>query len=442
MHRVPLLGAACATLALAAPADAETITIGSDLSAAATVTEARAADTAFWASTSSGNLEIPVDGQVTQIKVRGSAIQEQGAKPPATLVHFQSLEPAQANGRRAVYLSSQDFYMPYNDPAAVTSFEPENLCVRKGGAVAFNTIGGFKWGGSLDAPLDERHYFNGTPWQIFAAAPRATTLWYTKDNGTKNGMTLDPAAGGDNASGVGGTLQGKELLMQVTVVTGDDRSQSCGGPRRDGNGNTIKDITVNPGQDMYVTRDGKFSVLGYCGTVRGDCSNGTVTVTVDGRTIATGSFSAKQQETIKVPLTMSQADYIALANAPNATRTATVTFATPSLGEFSDTITLHTTAGGAMSIPAQKPYVSNSRALKPYFICSLPTGCAGTAKLTAKGKTIAAKRFKTTKRGAVMLNMKLNAGTFRALKKARTLVATLVIASNAGNATKTVILRK
>lgn len=432
---------ALASLTFAGSASADKLTLGSDLSAPATVTLAQGADTAYWPITANGAaVVVPEDGQVTQIRVKGAAIKEQGAADPANMVHFQSLEPADANGARTVYLTSDFFNMPIDNASAVTTFTPENLCVHKGGSVAFNTIGGFQWGGGLDAPLDPAHYHRGTPWQIFASTRNSVTAWFSKDNGTKNGNTLVPAGGSNAKDGYGAVMQGNELLMQVVVATGNDRSQSCGGPRQDANGNVIPPISVNPNQDMSVSRDGTFNVLGYCGSRIGDCLGGTATVSIAGRPVATGSFSAKEQETIKVPLKLSLADYVALANAPGAVQDAVVTLSNP-FGSFTGAVKLHSISGGLLTLKPQRPYIAKNRTLSPYGVCILPTGCTGTAVLTAKGKTLARTTFATTKSGAVKFKFRLASKTIKQLKK-RAMAATLTVTSNVGTRSTKVTLKK
>lgn len=278
LMRMPLSGAALAAalLLLPASAQAEKLTLGSDLTGAASLVQAQGADTAFWLEdVNSAPFAIPEDGQILAIRVKGSALREKGAATdPATLVHFQTLDPADAGGKRQIYLTSGTFNMPVDDPAKVSEFAPENLCVRKGGSVAFNTIGGFRWGGSLDAPLSNS-YTSGTPWQIFART-NSSTNWYSKDEGTKNGMTLDPSAPGPTAAeGIGGTHRGQELLLQIVLATGDDRSEPCGGPRRHPDG-TLVDVTPEAmsmnvtkyrGQPQlpYVSARRAFAVGVYCG---------------------------------------------------------------------------------------------------------------------------------------------------------------------------------
>src|SRR3954451_7479503 len=84
-----------AALALPASADAARVTIGSDLSAAATLTEAHPVDTAFWAQrlASGAQFTSPVKGQAIITRLKGMAVTTPGAGPPEQLIHFQVLRP-------------------------------------------------------------------------------------------------------------------------------------------------------------------------------------------------------------------------------------------------------------------------------------------------------------------------------------------------------------
>jgi len=335
-------------LALAAPAQADKITLGSDLSASPTIVDAHGADTAFWPAAIGGaGVEVPEDGQVISVKVKGSAIKERGAGDPATMVHFQSLAPAGANGARQIYLTSAPFYMPIDEPSKVSTFVPENLCVKQGGTVAFNTIGGFKWGGALGAPLDEAHYHNGTPWQIFAAAGSSATAWYSKDNGTKNGMTVTPAGGANAAEGHGTVEQGRELLMQVVVATGQDRSEPCGGPRRHADGSLVQTgpapsymKVVSAGgkpQQPYVTRDRRFSTGVYCGGGANPTCAGTATMSIGKRVIAKAPFSVAAMSTGKIAMRLGKGDFKRLSSKKRLNVTYVLSTA---FGDFTTPLTL------------------------------------------------------------------------------------------------------
>jgi len=304
-------------LVAAAPASAARITLGSDLGATPYVTLSQGADTAYWATQVAGKaLTVPVDGQIVQVRVKGSAMREAGAaNDPATMVHFQSLEPAAKNGTHKVFLTSAPAYLPVDDPGAVSTFSPENLCVHKGGSVAFNTIGGFMWGGALDAPLNSSQYLHGTPWRIFASASKATTAWYSKDNGTKNGDALTPRGGATAREGYGATMKGRELLMQVVVATGMDRSEPCGGPRRHPDGSLVEpkkhELRVAGGDDQrpYVTKDRRFTTGVYCETP-GETCTGKAILKVDGDVVdEVDGLSVPTQSSAKVAMRLDPANF-------------------------------------------------------------------------------------------------------------------------------------
>jgi hypothetical protein len=142
-------------LALAAPAGAEMLTLGSNLEADATLIESHGADSAFWPVAIRGaQAAMPEDGQVVSVTLKGTVYREKRAAQPLNMIFFQSLVPEGAGGAMRVWLSSGPFHLPIDEPNAITTYRPENLCVKKGGYVAFNDLGGFKYGGSLTAPLD------------------------------------------------------------------------------------------------------------------------------------------------------------------------------------------------------------------------------------------------------------------------------------------------
>lgn len=252
--------------------------MGSDLKASATVIESHGQDSAFWPMSVKGeNPNFPEDGQVVSVKVKGTVLKEKGAADPANMIHFQSLLPAGSDQSRQVWLTSAAFYLPIDSPDAVTTFKPENLCVKQGGTLAFNDIGGFEWGGSLSAPLDRDHYRNGAPFQVFAAVRDSVTARFSGDAATYNGDTLTTT--GANPAGKGGTINnGQELLMQYVVATGDDRSQSCGGPARHPDGTLVAPkirqlrVAGKGTQRPYVTKDRRFNVGLYCESPDAGCT--------------------------------------------------------------------------------------------------------------------------------------------------------------------------
>lgn len=318
MKKSHLLLSLCAVLLVPAPAWAGKITLGSKLSTPADVVVAQGADTAFWPTSVEGHeIVVPEDGQIVAVRIRGSAMSEKGApNDPATMIHFQSLMPAAPDGSRQVWLTSGAFHMPVDEPEMISKFEPVNLCVKAGGAFDFNTIGGFRWGGSFEAPLGG-HYLNGTPWQIFAHQTGSKVAWFSKDQGTNNGQTLSPVPGPDARVGMGGVHQGLELLMQVVVATGEDRSEACGGPRRHPDGTLVR---IGPApmymkvataygkpQKPYVPSTRRFRTAVYCGGEALESCDGVAKMLVGGREIARAKFSIPKMESDWIPMTLPRA---------------------------------------------------------------------------------------------------------------------------------------
>jgi hypothetical protein len=338
LRSFPILALSLAFV-VASDARADRITMGSDLSADATIVEAHGADTAFWPITLSGKaFEAPEDGQVLSVKIKGTVLKERGAADPATLIHIQSLEPAAGDGSRVVFLSSQGFDMPIDQPNTVTTFTPENLCIHKGGTVAFNNIGGFMYGGSLSAPLDQRHYLKGAPFQTFADVGSSSTARYTADNGTKNGATVYPQTVNQQPGAPAGTVnQGQELLLQFELATGNDRSEPCGGPRRHSDGSLVVPppaMHIIGGQNPYVRKSGQLEPAIYCAGPS-PCA-GTAAIFRKGKVIATAPFSVKPASSGRIPMKISRKNVNALRRA--AGKRLFVTFALDSpLGKFSKT---------------------------------------------------------------------------------------------------------
>ena len=213
-----LAAGALAAAALPASAQAGYRTLGSDLTLPADTTEARQADTAYWNSRlhGGGSVRVPSNGQVLEVRIKGLALSKpkQGVPGGETMFHIQALQPMRGKGRMKVRLTSQAFFLPTTgDPQRITTYRPENLCVRRRQQVAFNTVGG--WDGIPDR---SGPYPDGTPLRIFGASPRAQVSEYTKADGTNNGDVLKGRRRG-----------GRELLMQVRLATGADRSYECGG---------------------------------------------------------------------------------------------------------------------------------------------------------------------------------------------------------------------
>jgi hypothetical protein len=203
-----LLAASLALLAWPAAGHAAKTTFGSDLKAPAEVAETHGADAVFWGTNLPGDraVRVPRKGQVTRVRLKGTALRPAGAPPPVTLMHFQILRPV-GRGRVKVMLTSAGFRVPVGgDRNRVTSYRPVNLCARRGDYVAFNNVGGFQ----------PPHYPNGTPFRVFSGVTGSTTGFYTRGDGTNNGAVFR-----------GSAKRGRELLMQMVLTTGRSVSPPC-----------------------------------------------------------------------------------------------------------------------------------------------------------------------------------------------------------------------
>jgi len=318
---LPLAGLT-ALLALPAAAQAEYRTFGSDLSQPATVVQEHQADTAFWPTTLHGGLDplVPEAGQIKEVRIKGMALRRPDSRPAGsvggeTMFHVQAIE-----GNR-FRITSQAFYMPTTgDAQQVTTFRPENFCVKPGDRIAFNTVGGYDNLGAQ--PVNGAYFPNspypmGTPLQIFARTSGAGTDWYEQANGTDNGEAMAPNGSGpretDQGNASSGHLEGTELLMQMTLATGADRSYECGGPNTyrpthtDPTGPpkvTIQRTTLPAAQTVRVSKKGDAGMALFCGPGTGPCV-GTVTVTAGRATIGTARFSFPQKSTGKLKLRLS-----------------------------------------------------------------------------------------------------------------------------------------
>ena len=207
-HLIAVLIAALALLALPATGHAAKTTFGSDLKAPAEVAEAHGADAVFWGTNLPGRraVRVPRKGQITRIRLKGTAVRPRGAPAPITLMHFQILRPRRG-GRVKVVLTSGGFRVPVGgDPNRISSYRPVNLCARRGDYVAFNNVGGFR----------PPHYPNGTPFRVFSGVEGSTTGFYTRADGTNNGAVFR-----------GRPKKGRELLMQMVLTTGRRVSPPC-----------------------------------------------------------------------------------------------------------------------------------------------------------------------------------------------------------------------
>jgi hypothetical protein len=213
------------------------------------------ADTAMWNTTvANGQASAPATGQAVKVSVEGCAQPAPGGPAPLTQVHFQSLSPLPGGGVR-VDLTSQPFDLPVcgengANSSTVSTYEPINLCVAKGGYVALNDEGGW-------VPYI---YQSGVPYQVIGSVPGSTMDSFLRGNGTNDGARLlfSDRTAMDGFS----ENPGEELAMQVTLGTGPDATHICPGGIG-GLGPALPDLHIRPQTDG-VNRSQSASVAIYC----------------------------------------------------------------------------------------------------------------------------------------------------------------------------------
>ena len=334
-RRAALAVAAAGALALLAPASSQAAlsTFGSDLSAPASIEHAHQADTAYWVTALSGSAvaQVPHDGQIKAVRIKGMAIKRADSRPAGS-VGGETMFHVQAIAGSTFRITSQALYLPNaGDPQQVNSFGLENFCVKEGERIAFNTVGGFDGVGDQvgagNNPLSP--YPMGTPLRIFGAASSATTHFYEQANGTDNGEAMASNGSGPREADQGGvttgTLGGEELLMQMTIATGDDRSYECGGPNtyrpadpvkapKPGGGGAPPGVqkTTIPKQRVNVSRKGVAGMALFCQPGAKACV-GKVSIVVQrgAKTVVVGSksYSIKAKSTGKLKVRLNKAGF-------------------------------------------------------------------------------------------------------------------------------------
>lgn len=301
-----------------APSDARVTTIGSPLSVAATLNTSEnlsypgvytqvppsadapngvfhtfhyGADTALWNfSSATGEERVPATGQATKIELEGCAQRAKNGPLPLATVHFQDLSPLPGGGAK-VNITSQGFDLPVcgeNGAGAstVTTFLPINLCVSAGDFVAFNDNGGYV----------TNVYRSGVPYQVLGSVTGASTDSFIKDQATGNGAILSPAV--TSAMDGFAVTRNEELLMRVTLGTGQDATHICPGGK-DGLPPALAPIRVSPQTDG-VNHSRIVAVALFC---RVNPCNGVATITGSrGRMFGRTGFALTPGRTAHLPI--------------------------------------------------------------------------------------------------------------------------------------------
>jgi len=194
--------------------------------------------------------------------------------------------------------------------------------------VAFNTIGGWDGIANRDpAAGPVGPYPDGTVFQIFSKRAGASASWFEAHgfwvNQATSGTAFQPRPG--EPADRGGKHEDTELLMQMVLATGDDRSYECGGPNtyrpadpppkpKPGGGGAppgVQKATIPQSQRVNVSKKGVAGMAIFCQPGPAACA-GTVTVFAkDAKqkqvVIATKAYSVGPKSTGKLQLKLDQA---------------------------------------------------------------------------------------------------------------------------------------
>jgi hypothetical protein len=236
-------------LLAAVPSQASITTIGSPLSAVATLNTAQnlnyqgtdtpvppnpeapngifhtyhaGSDTALWnVALKSGSPSAPEAGQAVKVKLEGCAEASGHGPAPLTQIHFQDISPL-AGGGAKVNLTSQAFDIPVcgrsgASGGTITTYEPVNLCMKAGDYIDFNDEGGYV----------ENVYRNGVPYRVLGAVTGSRADSFIRGGGTNNGAVMSSS---DRTATDGfAENDNEELMLQVTFASGPDATHICAG---------------------------------------------------------------------------------------------------------------------------------------------------------------------------------------------------------------------
>ncbi|MEA2124806.1 MAG: hypothetical protein QOI80_1588 [Solirubrobacteraceae bacterium] len=199
-------------VAAAAPASAGQVSIGSSLTAPATVFESAPVDSVYWNTELSNGTRVrsPVRGEVSAVRIKGRINRSDAtAERPNVAMLVQILRPRR-HGKVKAIVTSGKLRLPFGGRAdRITSYDLQarrsKLCVHKGDYVALATSGGFGPG-----------YPDGAEFQMFGAVPGSAFKGFT-------------GAGKDMDGDVfrGRTRPDQELLLQADIAIGSSARAFC-----------------------------------------------------------------------------------------------------------------------------------------------------------------------------------------------------------------------
>lgn len=233
MRRLAPLAALVLLLAAPAAARAGAVTIGSDLSARATLTQSHPRDWAAWPTafaTGGGGIVSPVTGEVSTVQFKGTVLKAPGYSSYPEFQFLVVVLRPQPDGSNKLMLATNPLPHPFGgDDQQVTTFDLQaddpRICVAPGDIVALATSGGFGTTDPAFGGFPDGYYEDGYPVQMFARVPDSSVSVF--EQGTTNDGTDD-----GNGFQVGDTERGtprpgQELLMRATIGTGDDARPFC-----------------------------------------------------------------------------------------------------------------------------------------------------------------------------------------------------------------------
>jgi hypothetical protein len=248
------------------------------------------ADAALWNATlANGTPRSPATGQALKIALEGCAVPAADGTPPLTQIHFQDLTPL-ASGGAKINITSQAFDIPVcgqggASGSTVTSYEPINLCVNAGDYVALADEGGFV----------EHSYQSGVPYRVMGQVPGSTMASFIRGGGINNGDSL-PSSDSSSMDGYANN-PGRELMLRVTLGTGNDATHICPGGNR-GAPPQLAPIRVSPQTDG-VNHSRIVAVAIFC---RVSPCNGVATITSGKRTYGRVGFALQANKTVHLPI--------------------------------------------------------------------------------------------------------------------------------------------
>jgi hypothetical protein len=305
----PLL-AVLALLVCAAPAYADHVTIGSDLSPAATLTQSYPRDWAAWptAVSGGGGVTSPVQGEVSMVQVKGTVLKPDNdaaynGKYPKFEFHVVVLRP-QSDG--SVNLQGVD--------------QPARMCVTPGDIVAIATTGGFGNHTAQYGGFPDDYFADGYHVKMFARVPGMGYQLFRKAADAPPGtFQVGDTVRSDQQSD-------QELLMRATIGTGADARFTCRTPAEQstgtGNAPTAAKATVVAPSGSPKVKHHAFKVALACPAGALPC-NGTLKLSNKSTLYATAPFTLAAGAGAKIKLILNKTARKALKHRLTVKATAT-----------------------------------------------------------------------------------------------------------------------